>query len=99
MDVLYTKSRQLGVESPRLLFESSLIEVSQKVGRLLPEVKGGQLTDMEDGELSWMVVCTLRGSHVANLEEIEVQIFDRTWEEGLLRVMQAALARLVFHHR
>jgi hypothetical protein len=66
---------------------------------LLPEVKGGQMEDMADGELSWMVVCTLRGSHVENLEEIEIQLFDRTWEECLVRVMQAALARLVFHHR
>jgi hypothetical protein len=53
----------------------------------------------KDGEMSWMVVCTLRGYHVKNIEEIEVQVFDRTWEEGLVRVMQAALAHLVFHHR
>ncbi|KAK1693703.1 hypothetical protein QYE76_010400 [Lolium multiflorum] len=98
-DSMYTRSRQLGFEQTRYLFESALIEVSQAVGRLLPEVKGGQMESTKDGELSWMVVCTLRGSHVANLEEIEVQIFDHTWEEGLVRVMQAALARLVFHHR
>jgi hypothetical protein len=66
---------------------------------LLPKVKGGQMIRMEYKELSWMVVCTLWGSHVANLEEIEIQLFDRTWEEGLVRLMQAALARLVFHHR
>jgi hypothetical protein len=53
----------------------------------------------KDGEMSWMVVCTLRGSHVKQLEEIEVQVFDRTWEDGLVRVLQAALSRLVFHHR
>jgi hypothetical protein len=81
---MYTKSRQLGVAQPRYLFESALIEVSQAVGRLLTEVKGGQMDIMEDGELSWMVVFTFRGSHVANLEEIEIQLFDRTWEEGLL---------------
>jgi hypothetical protein len=97
-DPIFTMSRQLGYEQPCYLFESALIEVSQTVGRLLPEVKGGQMECTKDGELSWMVVCTLRGSHVKNLEEIEIQIFDRTWEEGLVRVMQAALARLVFHH-
>ncbi|KAK1663744.1 hypothetical protein QYE76_051903 [Lolium multiflorum] len=57
------------------------------------------MESMEDGELSWIVVCTLWDSHVANLEEIEIQLFDRTWEEGIVRVMQATLARLVFHHR
>ncbi|KAK1686254.1 hypothetical protein QYE76_047102 [Lolium multiflorum] len=96
---MFTMSRQLGYEQPRYLFESALIKVSRAVGRLLPEVKGGQMECTKDGELSWMVVCTLRGSHVKNIEEIEVQIFDRTWEEGLVRVMQAVLAHLVFHHR
>jgi hypothetical protein len=94
MDVMFTKNRQLGTERPLLLFESALIKVSQKVGRLLPEVKGGQMNLMAEGDLSWMVVCTLRGSYVADMEEIEIEIFDRTWEEGLLRVMEAALARL-----
>jgi hypothetical protein len=51
-NVMYTKIHQLGVEQPRYLFESALIEVSQAVGRLLPEVKGGQMERMEDGELS-----------------------------------------------
>jgi hypothetical protein len=35
---------------------------------------------------------------VKQLKEIEVQVFDRTWEDGLVRVLQAALSRLVFHH-
>jgi hypothetical protein len=52
-----------------------------------------------EGEMSWMVVCMLRGFHVRNIEEIEVQVFNRTWEEGLVRVLQASLARLCFHHR
>jgi hypothetical protein len=97
-DPIFTMSRQLGYEQPCYLFESALIEVSQTVGRLLPEVKGGQMECTKDGDMSWMVVCTLRGSHVKNIEEIEVQIFDCAWEEGLVRVMQAALARLVFDH-
>jgi hypothetical protein len=95
---MFTKSRQLGYDQPRFLFETALIEVSWAVGRLLPEVKGGQMECTKEGEMSWMVVCTLRGSHVKNIEEIEVQVFDRTWEEGLVRVLQAALARLCFHH-
>jgi hypothetical protein len=80
---MYTRSRQLGYEQPRYLFEFALIEVSQAVGRLLPEVKGGQMESTKDGELSWMVVCTLRGSHMANLEEIDVQIFERIGRKDL----------------
>jgi hypothetical protein len=30
-----------------------------------------------------MVVCTLRGSHMANLEEIDVQIFERIGRKDL----------------
>jgi hypothetical protein len=96
---MFTESRQLGYDQPRFLFETALIEVSLIVGRLLPKVKGGQVECSKEGEMSWMVVCTLRGSHVKNIEEIEVQVFNRTWEEGLVRVMRAALARLMFHHR
>jgi hypothetical protein len=81
------------------LFESALMEVCHTVGRLRPEVKGGQMEGFEDGELSWRILCTIRSSHVSALEEIEIEIFDRTWEEGLVRVLHAALARLVFHHR
>jgi hypothetical protein len=98
-DVMYTRSRQVGEVQPLYLFESALMEVCHTVGRLRPEVKGRQMEDFKDGELSWMIVCTIRGSHVRDLEEIEIQLFDRTWEEGLVRVLQVALARLVFHHR
>jgi hypothetical protein len=96
---MFTESLQLGYNQPPYLFETALVEVSRAVGRLLPEVKGGQLESTKDGEMSWLVVCTLRGSHVKPLEEIEVQVFDRTWEDGLVRVLQSALSRLVFHHR
>jgi hypothetical protein len=96
---MFTESLQLGYNQPPYLFETALVEVSRAVGRLLPEVKGGQLESTKDGEMSWLVVCTLRGSHVKPLEEIEVQFFDRTWEDGLVRVLQSALSRLVFHHR
>jgi hypothetical protein len=75
------------------------MDICHTVGLLRPEVKGGQMEDFQDGELSWMIVCTIRGSHVRQLEEIEIQIFERTWEDGLVRVLQAALARLTFRHR
>jgi hypothetical protein len=46
-----------------------------------------------------MIVCTIRGSHVKQLPEFEIQLFERTWEDGLIRALQAALARLTYHHR
>jgi hypothetical protein len=97
-EVMYTRSRQVGESQPLFLFETALIDVCHAVGRLRPEVKGGQM-EPHDGDLSWMIVCTIRGSHVKQLPEFEIQLFERTWEDGLLRALQAALARLTYHHR
>jgi hypothetical protein len=49
---MFTDSRQLGYDQPRFLFETALIEVSRAVGRLLPEVKGGQMECTKEGEMS-----------------------------------------------
>lgn len=100
MAVVFTKSRQLGTEEPRLVFETDLIELARMVGRLLPEIKGGKVHQLVEGDRSWLVVCTLRGSLVGPpIQELEVDVFDRTWTDGVVRVMQEALARLAFHHR
>jgi hypothetical protein len=98
-EVMYTRSRQVGESQPLFLFETALIDVCNAVGRLRPEVKGGQMNDIENEDLSWMIVCTVRGSHVKQLPEFEIQLFERTWEDGLVRALQAALAHLAFHHR
>ncbi|KAK1648884.1 hypothetical protein QYE76_066689 [Lolium multiflorum] len=96
-DVMYTKSCHVGEVQPLFLFESALLELCHAVGRLRLEVKGRQMEDTEDGELSWMIVCTIRGSHIKELEEIEIQLFDRTGRSGLSA--RGSPSRLAFHHR
>jgi hypothetical protein len=100
MALHFTKWRMLGTLEVPLTFEEDLIELSIKMGRPYPELKGGRVDKPEDSEQTWLVSCTVRGVVLdPNIEEIEVDVLDRTWEEGSIRAMQATLARLVHYHR
>ena len=99
MPIEFTEYRQVGTEQPPLYFERALMELALRCGRPLPELKGVRLERPEDSELSWLVVCTVRGREVAPVsEEFTVDVMERSWVDGMVRVMQEAIARLAFLH-
>lgn len=76
-------------------FELVLREMTAHIGRPPPEVRGYLQTKPEQSERTWRVVCTVRGRQVAPVcGDIEFEVMDRSWEDGLLRVMQFTIARL-----
>jgi FtsZ-binding cell division protein ZapB len=100
MSIEYTAFRQVGTELPLLVFERNLMDLAKKVGRPAPEIKGGIIPEFAEGDRCWHVVCTLRGGVVPPLsDELTITVLERTWTDGVVRVMQQALALLVHHHR
>jgi hypothetical protein len=100
MAIHFTMWHPLGTLQVPLAFEEDLLELSLKMGRPYPELKGGRVDKPEDSEQTWLVTCMVRGAVLhPSIEEIEVDVLDRTWEEGSIRAMQATLARLVYYHR
>src|SRR6266567_6940912 len=101
--VEFTEFRQAGYGHP-FLFEEDLVEVSQLVGRPVPELKGSRVYDDPEKIMTWLVVCTMRGSVVAphtdrNSEKLVVEVLERSWSAAAVRVMQLAMSRLVDHHK
>jgi hypothetical protein len=100
MVIHFTRWRMLGTLLVSLAFEEDLIELSLMMGCPHPKLKGGRVDKPEDFEQTWLVSCTVHGVVLdPSVEEIEVDVLDRTWEEGSIRAMQATLARLVHYHR
>lgn len=100
MAVTFTEFRQVGTQPTFLVFERELLSLSQAVGRPAPEIKGAKIHKVIEGDMSWLVVCTLRGGVVPpHSQELEVDVVERTWIEGVIRAMQEAIARLAHHHR
>src|SRR4051812_16064338 len=100
MVVVFTKFHQVGLDLPLQLFEAKLGELAHLVVRPTPEIKGAHITTLIDGELSWLVVCTVRGGVVLPLsEDFQVNVIEKEWGDGILMVAQEALARLAYHHR
>ena len=100
MAVVFIEYLQLGTQVPPFVFEMDLTEMTRRLGRPLPEVKGGRIHPQLDREQAWLVVCTLRGPVVPPLmDELTVEVVERTWVDGLVRVYQEAITRLAYHHR
>ena len=99
MAIVFTVSLQLGTGTP-LVFETDLTELTLRLKRPLPEIKGAKIHPDSDRLMSWLVVCTLRGPLMPpEEEELTVEVVERTWTDGIVRVMQEATARLAYHHR
>src|SRR3954449_6518520 len=90
--------RQVGVlrlGAVPMYFEVALRDAAAKLGRPPPEIRGYPQYVMEYSERSWRVECTLRGRQVAPIcDDIVFEVTARSWEDGLLRVMQLTMARL-----
>lgn len=87
--------RQVGVQIPAGYFETALRQLAELLGRPPPELRGYRLDRPESSDASWRVVCTVRGQQVAPVcEDLTFEVVDRTWGEGVLRVLQQTIARL-----
>jgi hypothetical protein len=76
-------------------FEVALRDAAAKLGRPPPEIRGYRQDVPEYSERSWRVECTLRGRQVAPIcDDCVFEVTARSWEDGLLRVMQLTMARL-----
>ena len=88
MAVVFTEFLQLGTQVPPYVFETDLIEMTQRLRRPLPEIKGGLIHPGKDREQTWLVVCTLRGPVVLPLmDELTVEVIEHTWVDGIVRVL------------
>lgn len=100
MAVVFTEYRRVGVDPPPMIFEADLIEMCRRVGRPTPEIKGAKVHTHPEGDRTWLVVCTLRGGVVPpHSDELSVEVLERTWTEGIVRVLQESLGRLASYHR
>jgi hypothetical protein len=90
--------RQAGVPHPgqdRVFFEEALRELALRLRRPPLEIRGFRQRVPEHSERAWRVVCTVRGRQTTPVcDDTEFEVVDRSWEDGLLRVMQLAIARM-----
>ncbi|KAK1663564.1 hypothetical protein QYE76_038789 [Lolium multiflorum] len=99
MPIEYTHVRQVGVRPPLYYFERALADLAIRCGRMVPEIKGVRTERSADSEMAWLVTCVVRGSGISPAtEEFTIDVMERTWTDGMIRVSQEALARLAFLH-
>jgi hypothetical protein len=88
--------RQVGTHEEIVVFERDLVELAARLGRPRPEVRGYRLFEEGTRELAYRIVCQVRGREVPpTSEEFTFEVIERTWGEGVMRVLQHAISRLV----
>jgi hypothetical protein len=87
-----TAHRQVGTHEDVLVFERDLVELAAHLGRPHPEIRGYRLFEEGTRELPYQVVCQVRG------KEVTFEVIERTWGDGLMRVLQHAILHLVHLH-
>jgi hypothetical protein len=98
MDAL-TVYRQVGTHEDMLVFERDLAELTTRLGRPCPEVRGYQLFEEGTRELAILVVCQVRGKVVPPTSpEFTFEVIEHNWGDGLMRVLCHAISRLVHLH-
>jgi hypothetical protein len=94
-----TAHRQVGTHKEIAVFERDLVELAARHGRLRPEVRGYHLFEEGTHELAYRIVCQVRGREVPpTSEEFTFKVIERTWGEGVMRVLQHAISPLVHLH-
>jgi hypothetical protein len=49
--------------------------------------------------MAWLIICQVRGKETPpTSQEIIFEVTERTWADGVMRVLQHAISRLVHHH-
>jgi hypothetical protein len=98
MDAL-TAHRQVGTHEDVLVFERDLVELTARLGRPRPEVRGYQLLEEGTRELAIRVVCQVRGKEVPPTSpEFTFEVVERNWGDGLMRVLRHAISCLIHLH-
>jgi hypothetical protein len=91
-----TAHRQIGSHEDVLVFERDLVELATRLGRPRPEVRGYRLFEEGTRELAYQVVCQVHGKEVPpNSQEFTFEVIERTWGDGLMRVLRHAISLLV----
>jgi hypothetical protein len=68
--------------------------MAHRIGSPVPELKGIQIHH-NGWELSWLVVCTIRPPLLApSTPEITYEVMESSLEDGILRVVLLAIAKL-----
>jgi hypothetical protein len=81
------------------VFERDLVELAARLGRPHPEVRGYRLFEEGTCELEYRIVCQVHEREVPpTSEEFTFEVIERTWGEGVMRVLQHAISRLVHLH-
>jgi hypothetical protein len=94
-----TAHRQVGTHEDVLVFECDLVELVARLGRPRPEIRGYRLFEEGTRELAYQVVCQVRGKEVPpTSQEFTFEVIERTWGDGLMRVLRHAISRLVHLH-
>jgi hypothetical protein len=91
--------RQVGTHEEVVVVERDLVELTHRLGHPGPEVGGFRLFDEGTRYLAWQVVCQVRGKETPpTSKEFTFGVIERTWGEGVMRVLQHAISRLVHLH-
>jgi hypothetical protein len=94
-----TAHRQVGTHEEIVVFERDLVELAARLGRSRPEVRGYRLFEEGTRELAYRIICQVRGRDVPpTSEEFTFEVIERTWGEGVMRVLQHAISCLVHLH-
>jgi hypothetical protein len=94
-----TAHRQIGTHEDVLVFERDLVELVVRLGCPRSEIRGYRLFEEGTRELAYQVVCQVRGKEVPpTSQEFTFEVIERTWGDGLMRVLRHAISRLVHLH-
>jgi regulator of replication initiation timing len=94
-----TAHRQVGTHEDVLVFERDLVELAARLGQPCPEIRGYQLFKEGTRELAYQVVCQVHGKEVPpTSQEFTFEVIERTWGDGLMRVLRHVISRLVHLH-
>jgi hypothetical protein len=91
-----TAHRQVGTHEDVLVFERDLVDLAAHLGRPRLEIRGYHLFEEGTRELAYQVICHVRGKEVLPASpEFTFEVIERTWGNGLIRVLRHAISRLV----
>jgi hypothetical protein len=91
-----TAHRQVGTREEVFVFERDLVELTHRLGRPRPEVRGYRLFDEGTRELAYRVICQVRGKEIPpTSQEFTFEVTERTWGDGVMRVLWHTISRLV----
>jgi hypothetical protein len=94
-----TAHRQVGTHEDVLVFERDLVELAARLGQPRPEIRGYRIFEEGTRELAYQVVCQVRGKKVPlTSQKFTFEVIERTWGDGLMRVLRHAISRLVHLH-